>query len=100
MAVRVGGSAGVSPSAVIGKDVGGIGLCGTVGSSSGSVEVGGGNTPGVRECFVSSQNTSILHARGSKLAPGDKSEESIATETCLILSDFFHIITHALSDTE
>ena len=100
VAVRVGGSTGESPSACNGKVDGGIGLCGTDGSSSGKVDTAGGGSPGVFDCAVSSQKTRILHARGSNLDSEDSSDDSMATETCFTLSVFFHITTHALSDTE
>ena len=75
-------------------------MCGKEGSSSGRKDEGAGSTDGVFDHQVSSQKTSRLHARGSKLEFEDNSEDNIATETCLILSAFFHITTHALSDTE
>ena len=60
VAVLVGGSTVVSPSGCIGKEVGGTGLCGTLGSSSGSAVVGLGKDDGVRDHLVSSQKISIL----------------------------------------
>ena len=75
-------------------------MCGTDGSSSGRKAVGEGITEGVRDLAVSSQKTSILHARGSKLEVEDKIEDNMATKTCFTLSVFFHITTQALSDTE
>ena len=100
VAVLVGGSAGMSPSTCKGKVEGGIGLCGTDGSSSGNLDKGVGKTGGVFDHGVSSQKTSILHARGSKLEVEDKIEDSMATKTCFTFSVFFHITTQALSDTE
>ena len=90
----------MSPLGKTGKVVGGTGCEGTDGSSSGSETSGAGKMPGAFDLLVSSQKTSILHARGSKLDFEDSNAESIATDTCFTLSAFFHITTQALSVSE